>query len=169
MPRHQTRPPAGQRPVPGRPKSGRPKSGRPSPSHKAAEVSGRIAEAIAAFVLRLSGYRILARRWRCSAGELGRALLGGAAWPLSSRSYHFLACFVGKVRDLGGDAGAGAALEGPGSAGGSRFRRRAGRQPGRQAGRQAGWASSRPDANSQRKHRQRKQIVSAIQRGKKIL
>ena len=60
MPHHQTRPPAGQRPVPG----------RPTPSHKAAEVSGRIAEAIAAFVLRLSGYRILARRWRCSAGEL---------------------------------------------------------------------------------------------------
>ena len=49
---------------------GRSKSGRPTPSHKAAEVSGRIAEAIAAFVLRLSGYRTLARRWRCSAGEL---------------------------------------------------------------------------------------------------
>ena len=60
MPHHQTRPSAGQRPVPG----------RPTPSHKAAEVSGRIAEAIAAFVLRLSCYRILARRWRCSAGEL---------------------------------------------------------------------------------------------------
>ena len=60
MPHHQTRPPAGQRPVPG----------RPTPSHKAAEVSGRIAEAVAAFVLRLPGYRILARRWRCSASEL---------------------------------------------------------------------------------------------------
>ena len=43
---------------------------RPTPSHKAAEVSGWVAEAIAAFVLRLSGYRILARRWRCGAGEL---------------------------------------------------------------------------------------------------
>ncbi|MGB1919941.1 MAG: YraN family protein [Candidatus Puniceispirillaceae bacterium] len=40
------------------------------PSRKAAELSGRIAETFAAFVLRLSGYRILARRWRCSAGEL---------------------------------------------------------------------------------------------------
>lgn len=60
MPHHQTRPPAGQRPVPG----------RPTPSHKAPEVSGRIAKAVAAFVLRLSGYRILARRWRCNASEL---------------------------------------------------------------------------------------------------
>jgi putative endonuclease len=40
------------------------------PSRKAAELSGRITETFAAFVLRLSGYRILARRWRCSAGEL---------------------------------------------------------------------------------------------------
>ena len=40
MPHHQTRPSAGRRPVPG----------CPTPSHKAAEVSGRIAEAIAAFV-----------------------------------------------------------------------------------------------------------------------
>ena len=40
------------------------------PNRKAAQLSGRIAETFAAFVLRLSGCRILARRWRCSDAEL---------------------------------------------------------------------------------------------------
>ena len=65
MPHHQTRQSAGQRSLPGRPKSC-----HPTPSHKTAEVPGRIAEAIAAFVLMLSGYCILARRCHCIAGEL---------------------------------------------------------------------------------------------------
>ena len=40
------------------------------PSRKAAELSGQITKTFAAFVLRPSCYRILARRWRCSASEL---------------------------------------------------------------------------------------------------
>jgi putative endonuclease len=40
------------------------------PNRKAAQLSGRIAETFAAFVLRISGCRILARRWRCNDAEL---------------------------------------------------------------------------------------------------
>lgn len=36
----------------------------------AAERFGRRAEAVAAWRLRLTGWRIVARRWRCSAGEI---------------------------------------------------------------------------------------------------
>ena len=39
-------------------------------SREAAETSGRIAEFFAVIVLLCSGHRILARRWRCHAGEV---------------------------------------------------------------------------------------------------
>ena len=41
-----------------------------APARRAAERRGRRAETLAAFALRLSGWRILARRWRSKAGEI---------------------------------------------------------------------------------------------------
>lgn len=39
-------------------------------SRKAAERRGRAAELLVRWFLRLKGYRILAKRWRCKAGEI---------------------------------------------------------------------------------------------------
>ncbi len=43
---------------------------RGKPGRRGAEARGRRAEAIAAWLLRLKGYSILARRFRCGAGEV---------------------------------------------------------------------------------------------------
>lgn len=43
---------------------------RPRPSRAAIEARSRSAEAIAAWWLRFKGYRILAQRFRCGAGEI---------------------------------------------------------------------------------------------------
>ena len=65
-------------------------------SRKAAELSGRIAETFAAFVLRLSGYRILARLWRCSAVELDIVACRGSALVFVGLKYrHRLAQWYG--------------------------------------------------------------------------
>ncbi len=42
----------------------------PDPKRRAAEMRGRRAETIAAWWLRLKGYRVLARRYRSGAGEI---------------------------------------------------------------------------------------------------
>ncbi|MCB1497930.1 MAG: YraN family protein [Bauldia sp.] len=42
----------------------------PDPRRRAAEIRGRRAETVAAWWLRLKGYRILARRFRSGAGEI---------------------------------------------------------------------------------------------------
>ncbi len=45
-------------------------SGRPDARHRQAERLGRMAEAKAAMLLRLKGYRIAAQRWKSPAGEI---------------------------------------------------------------------------------------------------
>ena len=48
------------------------------PNRKAAQLSGRIAKTFAAFILRLSGCHIIARRWRCSDAELDIVICRGS-------------------------------------------------------------------------------------------
>lgn len=56
---------------------------------------GRVAEAVAAGCLRLSGWRVLARNWRCPAGEI----------DIIARRRHILAFIEVKTRDDVGVAG----------------------------------------------------------------
>jgi len=50
----------------------------PDPRRRAAEIRGRRAEALAAWWLRLKGYRILARRFRSGAGEIDLVVRRGS-------------------------------------------------------------------------------------------
>ena len=48
-------------------------------ARKQAERLGRLAEALAALALRLKGYRVLHRRWRCHLGEIDLVVRRGNA------------------------------------------------------------------------------------------
>ncbi len=68
---------------------------RPAPpsrrrqTRQRAQRQGRTAEAIAAAVLRLTGWRVLARNWRCPAGEI----------DIIAKRRHILAFIEVKTRD----------------------------------------------------------------------
>lgn len=76
-------------------RSGQPSGPRPSrhpgrhPGRQRAWRHGRAAEAIAAGLLRLTGWRVLARNWRCPAGEI----------DIIAQRRHMLAFIEVKTRD----------------------------------------------------------------------
>jgi putative endonuclease len=67
---------------------------RPAPGRQASEKRGRRAESLAALMLRLKGYAILTRRYRCPVGEI----------DLVARRGHTLAMVEVKARACAEDA-----------------------------------------------------------------
>jgi len=67
---------------------------RPAPGRQASEKRGRRAESLAALMLRLKGYAILTRRYRCPVGEI----------DLVARRGHTLAMVEVKARASAEDA-----------------------------------------------------------------
>ena len=67
---------------------------RPAPGRQASEIRGRCAESLAALMLRLKGYAILTRRYRCPVGEI----------DLVARRGHTLAMVEVKARASAEDA-----------------------------------------------------------------